>query len=108
MCQQGVLVAKKAKVLWNMSGRAVPACQGGDPVLLSLSEAHLECCVQLWAPQDSRDTEQIQGRTTKMMKGLEHLSHDERLRELGHDERLRELGLFSLKKRHMRGDLINV
>ena len=62
--------------------------------MLSPGEAHLECCVQLWAPQDKRDVEllkQLQWRVTKMIKALEHLSYE---------ERLRELGLFSLRKRH--------
>ena len=58
--------------------------------------------MQFWCPQLRKDidaTERVQRRTTRLIPGLARLSYE---------ERLKETGLYTLKRRRLRGDMMEM
>ena len=83
---EGALATKKANGILGCKAMATRSKLVILPPFSALVRSHLESCVQFWAPQYKRNMgilERVLQRATKMMKGLWHLSYEERLRELG-------------------------
>ncbi|KFQ67008.1 hypothetical protein N335_11391, partial [Phaethon lepturus] len=101
MSQQCALTAQKANCLPGciQSSMASRSREVILPLCSALVRPHLDYCHQFLSPQHRKDMDllkRVQRMSTKKIRGMEHLSYE---------DMLRELGLFSLGKRRLWRDL---
>ena len=84
MSQQGDVATKKTNAILGCINRSTvsKSCKVLIPLYSALIRPHLESCVQFWKPhlkKDAEKLEQVQRRTTRMIRGLETKPCEERL-----------------------------
>jgi hypothetical protein len=102
--KQSFSAVKKANRMLGMIARNIKSRTKEIilPLYRSLVRPHLEYNVQFWSPSFKKDVqliERVQRRATRLITGI---------RDMEYEQRLRKTGLFSLARRRMRGDLIQV
>ena len=97
-------VAGKANKMLGLIKRTIT--NKNEETIIKLYKAlvrpHLEYAQQFWSPYQDNDIEKIekvQHRATKCIPRLRHMYYE---------DRIRDIDLFSLKKRRLRGDLIEL
>ena len=102
--RQCTLSAKKAMSVLGLIKRTFKRIDADDFKILynCYVRPHLEYCIQAWCPylvKDIQCLERVQRRATKLVVGMKHLPYQ---------DRLSRLGIYSLDKRRLRGDLIEM
>jgi len=102
--KQCTAAAKKANQMLGMINRTMIHKTRHNMVALynAFVRPHLEYSVQFWSPYLRKDIiklEKVQRRATKLIPALRNKSYE---------DRLADLSLFSLEKRRVRGDMIEV